>query len=63
MAPKEKARELVESIWHLDEECELYEGFEFGKKCALICVSEIRRTVAGKCDEYWTEVEIEIKLL
>ena len=41
MTAKEKAIELTEKFWHLDEECELENGFEFGKKCALITIDEI----------------------
>ena len=61
MSPKEKAKELVEKFWHLDEDCEINDGFEFGRKCALISVSEILKAVEGKYDDYWKDVIVEIK--
>ena len=41
MTSKEKAKELVEWFWHLDEKSEIEYGFGFGKKCAIFMVNTI----------------------
>lgn len=63
MTPKDKAKELVDEFGHLDEECEIVEGFEFGRKCALIAIKEILLAVEGKYDEYWNNVKDEVNAL
>ena len=76
MTPKDKAKELVEKIWYLDEECELEDGFEFSRRCALIACNEVIKqweyidTYLADMDgrlnpnlKYWYAVKAEIKNL
>jgi len=64
MTPKEKSKLLIERFWHLDEECEISDGFEFGRKCALITVDEILITLDnGHNNKYWEDVKHEIIIL
>ena len=69
MTPKEKARELVESMAFSCRECD-YETK--AKQCALIAVNEIldlkhivtlRRNMHEMELEYWDEVKQEIEKL
>jgi len=64
---KESAKNLIEKFWHLDEECEIEDGFKFGCKCALICIDEIIKTKPTMPKKYtgsigyWLEVKKEIE--
>ena len=62
MTPKEKAKELVESMAFSCRECD-YEAK--AKQCAIIAVDEILSLLwSVKTDvEYWTKVKKEINKL
>jgi hypothetical protein len=60
MTPKEKAKQLVESMAFSCRECD-YEAK--AKQCALIAVDEIIKTNPYKARNYWQEVKKEIELL
>ena len=76
MKPKEKAKELVDKMWNIDEGYGSI-GFHEAKQCALIAVDEILQLtkrptynpfdwneITGvRYDEYWTEVKQEIEKL
>jgi len=67
MTPKEKAKQLVESMAFSCRECD-YESK--AKQCALIAVEEIKEAIFWHPYEspnfeleYWQEVKIEIEAL
>jgi hypothetical protein len=70
MTPKDKAKELVDKMWNIDERYGSI-GFHEAKQCALICVDEICEAIKpirygldyiNKRDD-WDEVKEEIKKL
>jgi hypothetical protein len=60
MTPKEKAQELVDKMWAIDERYGSM-GFHEAKQCALIAVDELIEH--DDIDDYWIHVEKEIKKL
>ena len=69
MTPKEKAKELVDKMWNIDERYGSI-GFHEAKQCALICVDEILDLIDTIYDydreslnPYWEEVKQEIEKL
>lgn len=73
MTPKDKAKELVDKMWNIDERYGSI-GFHEAKQCALIAVDEILNydlkaktesqfIIERRIEEYWTEVKQEIEKL
>ena len=64
--PKDKAKELVDKMWNIDERYESI-GFPEAKQCALITVNEILSINSVDKDvelsDYWEEVKQEIEKL
>jgi hypothetical protein len=65
MTPKEKAKELVDKMWNIDERYGSI-GFHEAKQCALIAVDEIINVTVGLNGwidgfQYWEEVKKEIE--
>jgi hypothetical protein len=62
MTPKEKAKELFDKIYKLDNRA----WYDTAKQCALIAVDEILNAVRyldDESEEYWQEVKQEIQAL
>jgi len=70
LSPKEKAKDLVDKIWNIDERYGSI-GFHEAKQCAIIAVDEILNDdmfgMEEECFEkrinYWEDVKKEIELL
>ena len=69
MTPKEKAKELVDKMWNIDERYGSI-GFHEAKQCALVAVDEILDAVDWHEFEtpneelnYWNKVKHEIDQL
>jgi len=66
MTPKEKAKELVDKMWNIDERYGSI-GFHEAKQCALIAVDEILSNPMFFSDYgtvyFWQSVKKEIKQL
>ena len=62
--PQEKAKELVDKMWNIDERYGSI-GFHEAKECALIAVDEILSINSIDKDlelsDYWEEVKQEIE--
>ena len=67
MTPQEKAIELVDKFYLIEEsqECDAWIDGYLAKKCALIAVDEIMKLFYRLDDEYkyWQEVKTEIEKL
>lgn len=63
MTPKDKAKELVDKMWNIDERYGSI-GFHEAKQCALICLEElfVNNTKESK-HNYWIDVKEEIEKL
>ena len=66
MTPKEKAKELVDKMWNINERYGSI-GFHEAKQCALIAVDEILSNPMFFSDYgtvyFWQEVKKEIEKL
>ena len=69
MTPKDKAKELVDKMWNIDERYRSI-GFNEAKQCALVAVDEILDAVDWHEFEtpneelnYWNQVKEEINKL
>lgn len=71
MTPKEKAKELVDKMWNIDERCGSI-GFHEAKQCALIAVDEVLKVLKQlekteykmiMSENFWLEVREEIEKL
>ena len=66
MTPKEKAKELVDKMWNIDERYGSI-GFHEAKQCALIAVDEILSNPMFFSDwgtvYFWQSVKKEIEKL
>ena len=69
MTPKDKAKELVDKMWNIDERYGSI-GFHEAKQCALVAVDEILDAVDWHEFEtpneelnYWNQVKEEINKL
>jgi len=66
MTPKEKAKELVDKMWNIDERYGSI-GFHEAKQCALIAVDEILSNPMFFSDYgtvyFWQSVKKEIEQL
>ena len=69
MTPKDKAKELVDKMWNIDERYGSI-GFNEAKQCALVAVDEILDAVDWHEFEtpneelnYWNQVKEEINKL
>ena len=62
--PKDKAKELVDKMWNIDERYGSI-GFYEAKQCALVAVDEILNINSVDKDvelsDYWEEVKQEIE--
>jgi hypothetical protein len=68
--PQEKAKELVDKMWNIDERYGSI-GFHEAKQCAMVCVDELIRIAPWGSDidgeieddskEYYIEVKQEIE--
>lgn len=56
MTPKEKAKELVDKMWNIDEGYGSI-GFHEAKQCALIAVDEILDNNCGSTTDYGVDAE------
>ena len=66
MTPKDKAQELVDKMYFVDDPMGNYPMcFETAKQCALIAVDEIRDNLPLITDiqNYWLQVKQEIQAL
>lgn len=76
MTPKEKANELVDKFYTIDEDSEMFDGFTmpifYAQRCALIAVDEIMEVCYYTREvefndffsyDYWQEVKQEIEAL
>ena len=69
MTPKEKAKELFEKMYNVDDPMGNYQMcFDTAKQCALITVEEIiemiKRTIPNSPAQYqWQQVKQEIQAL
>lgn len=65
MTPQEKAKELFDKMYFVDDPMGNYPMcFETAKQCALIAVDEIiKNSFPGTIECYWNEVEQEIQKL
>jgi hypothetical protein len=65
MIPKEKAKEIFNKMYQVDDIMGNYPMcFDTAKKCALIAVNEIlNTTLVSPPKSYWQEVKNEIKKL
>ena len=72
MTPKEKAKELVDKMWNIDEGYGSI-GFHEAKQCTLVAVDEILKVIKKNFTNnvalhngelsYWIEVKQEIEKL
>ena len=71
MTPKDKAKELVDKMWNIDERYGSI-GFHEAKQCALVAVDEILNfdlkaknesqfIIERRIEDYWEEVKQEIE--
>ena len=69
MSPKERASEFIDKYMDIDlsplSEYGNYLDKETAKKCALIAIDEIRDNISliSEIQDYWIQVQNEIKLL
>jgi len=66
MTPKEKAQELVDKMYFVEDSIGNYPMcFETAKQCALITVDEIRDNLPliTEIQNYWLQVKQEIQAL
>ena len=65
MTPQEKAKELFDKMYFVDDPMGNYPMcFETAKQCALIAVDEIiKNSFPGTIECYWQEVKQEIQAL
>jgi hypothetical protein len=65
MTPQEKAIELVDKFYLIEEsqECDAWIDGYLAKKCALIAVDELLEECRLERDWYWEQVKTEIEKL
>jgi len=65
MTPQEKAIELVDKFYFIEEsqECDAWIDGYLAKKCALLAVDELLEECRLERDWYWDRVKTEIEYL